>query len=207
MLPNILPKKIAENANEGIKLLDTYKNVDLAFIDIEMPDMTGFELIRNFKIPQVILVSGKKEFALEAFDYNVTDFILKPIDYPRFLKAVDKAKEIKESIKLSQRDTDDLFIKKDSKLIRVNAKDILYIEALADYVNIFTSNERFTILSTMKSIESRLPANDFCRVHRSFIIRLDKIKEIEDEIVSLEKKAIPISRTYKNDFYQKLNFL
>ena len=131
---------IAENGRDGISLLEQHKDIDIAFVDIEMPDISGFELINSVKTPQVILITGKKEYAAEAFDYNITDFILKPIDYPRFLKAVEKAKEIKGNIKINSRNSNDLFIKKDSKLVRVNANDIIYIEALADYVNIFTSN-------------------------------------------------------------------
>ena len=197
----------AKNAEEGLKLLEKNTDIDLVFLDIEMPEMTGLELIKNFQTPQVIIVTGNKEYASEAFDYNITDFILKPIDYNRFLKAIHKAKDIKDGLRVSKRDTDDLYIKKDSRLIRVNAKDIIYVEALSDYVNIFTSNEKFTLLSTMKSIESRLPQNDFSRIHRSYIIRLDRIKEIEDETISLGEKTFPISRTYRGDFFKKLNLL
>lgn len=198
---------IASNAEEGLKLLEKNNEIDLVFLDIEMPEMSGLDLIKNFKTPQVIIITGNKEYASEAFDYNITDFILKPIDFTRFLKAVHKAKDIKEGLKVSKRDTDDLYIKKDSRLIRVDAKDIVYIEALSDYVNIFTTKEKFTLLSTMKSIESRLPQNDFSRIHRSYIIRLDRIKEIEDETISLGEKNFPISRTYRGDFFKKLNLL
>ena len=195
----------AMNAKEGLSLLENNKDIDLVFLDIEMPEMTGFDLMKNFKTPQVILMTGKKEYAAEAFDYDVTDFILKPIDYTRFLKAAHKAKEIKESVKLSHNNNEYVFIKKDSRLIRLNLSDILYVEALADYVTIHTTKDRYTILSTMKSIENRLAFNDFSRIHRSYIIRLDKIREIEDETVSLGEKVLPISRTYKHDFLKKLN--
>lgn len=196
---------IASNGADALHLLEQTKDIDVVFLDIEMPDMNGFEIVKNFKMPQVIFVTGNKEYAAEAYDYDVTDFLLKPIDFNRFLKAVQRAKDIKESIQLSKRNSDELYLKKDSRLIRVNAKDILYIEANGDYVNIYTPKERFTILATMKSIGSRLQKIDFVRIHNSYIIRLDKIVEIEDETISLGEKLLPLGRTYKSAFFQKLN--
>ncbi len=196
---------IANNGADALNLLEKTKDIDVVFLDIEMPDMNGFDIVKNFKMPQVIFVTGNKEYAAEAYDYDVTDFLLKPIDFTRFLKAVQRAKDIKESIKLSKRNSDELYLKKDSRLIRVNARDIIYIEAMGDYINIYTPKERFTILATMKSVESRLQKIDFARIHNSYIIRLDKIVEIEDETISLGEKLLPLGRTYKNAFFQKLN--
>lgn len=196
------------NPLDAIQFIQENKDIDLIFLDIEMPEMNGLDLIRTFKdIPQIILVTGNKEYAVEAFDYDITDFLLKPIDYSRFLKAILKAREIKEGIKISQRNTDDLFIKKDSQLIRINSKEILFIEALADYVSIHTTHGKHTILSTMKSIESKLPSNDFARIHRSYIIRLDRIKVIDDAIVFVEDKSLPISRSHRENLFNKLNLL
>lgn len=196
------------NPLEAIRFIQENKNIDLIFLDIEMPEMNGLDLIRTFKdIPQIILVTGNKDYAVEAFDFDITDFILKPIEYPRFLKAVLKAQEIKDGIKISQRNTDDLFIKKDSQLIRISSRDIVYIEALADYVTIHTTTTKYTILSTMKSIESRLPQEDFARIHRSYIIRLDRIKVIDDAIVFVDEHSFPISRTHKENLFNKLNLL
>lgn len=195
----------APSATDALNLLEKNKDIDLVFLDIDMPGMTGFDLVKNFKIPQVIFITGNKEYATEAYDYNVTDFILKPVDFTRFLKAAQRAKDVKESIKVSHRNNDDLFLKKNSRLIRVDAKNIIYVEAQGDYVNIYTQKERFTILSTMKSVENRLSKNDFARIHNSYIIRLDKIVEIEDETISLGEKSLPLSRSFKNSFFQKLN--
>jgi len=195
----------ASSGTEALNVLEKNKDVDLVFLDIDMPGMTGFDLVKNFKIPQVIFITGNKEYAAEAYDYNVTDFILKPVDFTRFLKAAQRAKDVKESIKVSQRNNDDLFLKKNSRLIRVDAKNIIYVEAQGDYVNIYTQKERFTILSTMKSVENKLSKNDFARIHNSYIIRLDKIVEIEDETISLGEKSLPLSRSFKNSFFQKLN--
>jgi DNA-binding LytR/AlgR family response regulator len=196
------------NVNEAIKFISTNK-VDLIFLDIEMPEMNGMEFLKNFKTSaQIIIVSGKKEYAAEAFDFNVTDYIVKPIEYARFLKAVIKASEIKMNLQVSQTENDDIFIKKDNRLIKLNAKDIVWIEALADYVNIYCqNNERHTLLATMKLMEDKLKKTDFARIHRSYIIRLDKIKEIEENSVSLNGKILPISRGYKDNLYKKLNLI
>ena len=196
---------IASCGAEALSLLEKHKEIDLVFLDIEMPDMTGIEIVKNFKLPQVIFITGNKEYAAESYDFNVTDFILKPVDFPRFLKAVQRALDIKESIKVSKSNSDELYLKKDTRLIRVNAKDIIYIEAMGDYVSVYTTKGRFTILSTMKSVENRLQKADFARIHNSYIIRLDKIVEIEDETISMGEKSLPISRTYKTAFFQKLN--
>lgn len=196
---------VCESAIEAKKLVEE-TSVDVIFLDIEMPEMTGMELLKNFpEIPQVVFISSKAEYAAEAFDYDVTDYIVKPVEYSRFLKAAEKAKEISETVQ--GKGADHVFIKKDSRLVRVDFKDMHWIEALADYVNIYTPNERHTVLSTMKAIEAKLPANEFMRIHRSFIVRLDQIKEIEDNTVILDGKAIPISRSKKDEFISRMNTL
>ena len=173
-----------------------------------MPEMSGIEFIREFKEkPQIILISSKKEYAAEAFDFNITDYIVKPAAYARFLKAAEKALEIEESIKVNDDNKKELYIKKDSRLIKIDCKDVLYIEALSDYVNIYTTTVRYTVLSTMKGIEAKLPLKEFARIHRSYIIRLDKIKAIEDGAVIINEQTIPISNSYKKDFINVLNIL
>ena len=184
------------------------KTIDLIFLDVEMPEMSGMDFLRTFKdIPQIILITGKKEYAAEGFDYDVTDFLLKPLDYARFLKAVNKAQQIHQSMEVKgENGEDSLFIKKESsRFVRLAFKDILYVEALADYVNIYTADGRHTILSTMKAIETKLPPREFMRIHRSFIVRLDKIAEIEENSVSVGGKPIPVSRSNKDDLFRRLN--
>ncbi|GAB4131651.1 MAG: LytTR family DNA-binding domain-containing protein [Bacteroidia bacterium] len=186
------------------------KNVDLIFLDVELPEMSGIDFLKTFKdIPQIVLVTGKKEYAAEAFDYDVTDFLLKPIDYARFLKAAMKARNVAETMEVKNEENQDLiFIKKEgARLVRLPASEILYVEALADYVNIYTTEGRHTLLSTMKAIESKLPAKDFMRIHRSFIVRLDKITEIEENSVNIHGKAIPVSRSHKDDLFSRLKLL
>jgi DNA-binding LytR/AlgR family response regulator len=198
---------IYSSAKEALVGLKS-KPADLIFLDVEMPEMSGIDFIKTFTdIPQVILVTSKKEYAAEAYDYNVTDFVSKPIDYNRFLKAAEKAREMHSSIMRSEVNLDEIFIKKDSRLIKLHANEINWIEALSDYVNIYTTGQRYTVLTTMKGIEGKLPIKDFARVHRSYIIRIDKIKEIEENTVFIGENAIPISRSHKEALLKKLNLL
>jgi DNA-binding LytR/AlgR family response regulator len=198
------------NAEDALTLIEN-NTVDLVFLDIEMPSMSGIEMIKNSTFSaQIILVSSHNEYAAEAFEYNVTDFLTKPIEINRFLKSVDKAIEINDNLRSSNRvnKTGDLYVKQGSRLVHINERDILYIEALADYVAIHCENkEKYTILSTMKSIEFKLSSEDFFRIHRSYIIRLEKIKVIEDDTISIGNQILPISRTQKPILFQKLHLL
>jgi len=199
------------SAQEALDFINDKNKIDLIFLDIEMPQMSGLEFIRaqNHKA-QIVLVSGHSGYAAEAFDYNVTDFLTKPLQFERFLKAVEKVKEIQENLRTSNRvnRTGDLYLKQGSRLVHINERDILYVEALADYVTVHCdSGEKFTILSTMKSIEHKLSSEDFVRIHRSYIIRLEKIKAIEDDTVSVGPIILPISRSQKPVLFDKLHLL
>lgn len=201
--------QLIKSCSDPIEAFKTIKeeNIDLVFLDIEMPKMDGMEMIRSLNpLPQIILVTSHTEYALESYEYNVTDFIQKPITLPRFLKAVEKAKTRFESHRadISAKDKT-MFIKTDSKLVQINTEDILWIEALGNYMRIFTKDDKFTILSTMKDIVSKLPSEHFSRVHRSFVIRLDKITSIEDNHISIKNKKINIGKAYKDELSKKLN--
>ena len=181
-------------------------NCDVILLDIEMPEMTGIEFINQAKnIPQVVIVSSKDEYAAEAFNYDVTDYLVKPIEYPRFLKAALKVKSINEEITNNNINQDHLFIKKNNTYVRVEFSEIYYIEAYADYVNIHTIDQKFIVLSTMKAIEMRFPQQDFMRIHRSFIVRLDKISSIEENAINIGGKMIPVSRSYRPEFMKRMN--
>jgi DNA-binding LytR/AlgR family response regulator len=172
--------------------------------------MTGLEFIKTLSAsrPEVILITSNKEFAAEAFEYDVTDFLVKPVSYERFLKAVSKAKRNFDKKGTTINTIDDhIFIKVSSRFIKLELKNILYIEALADYVTIYTSTDKYTIHSTMKGIESSLPGNDFARVHNSYIVRLDKIQSIEDNSISVGKSTIPVSRTRLKPLMQRLKLM
>lgn len=200
--------KSCEDPVEAFKAIKD-EHIDLVFLDIEMPKMDGMEMIRSLNpLPQVILVTSHTEYALESYEYNVTDFIQKPITLPRFLTAVEKAKARFEDNRadISTKDKT-IFIKTDSKLVQISTEDILWIEALGNYMRIFTQDDKFTILSTMKDIVSKLPSDQFTRVHRSFVIRVDKIKSIEDNYILIKDKQISIGKAYKDELSKKLNLL
>ena len=199
--------KILEAArpSEAFAMLESEK-IDLVMADLVMSEMSGIEFIKNVEVAsQVIIVSSKKEYAVDAFEYNVTDYLLKPVQFARYMKAVEKARQIYENVK--SEGSNSLLIKQDSKLVKLDLPNIYYIEAFSDYVNIYTKTARYTVLSTMKAIESKLPSADFMRVHRSYIVRLDKINTIEENTIVLNEKLIPVSRSNKDGLVRRLNIL
>lgn len=150
----------------GVVLKDT--EVDLIFLDIEMPGMNGIEFIESLhQKPQIILITTKPEYAVDAYENDVVDYIIKPPEYPRFMKAVNKVSERFKSDDEMSMQKDKLFVKVDSQLVSIPVDDIRLIEAKADYVTIHTSERRLTVYSTMKGIERKLPTSKFIRVHRS----------------------------------------
>ena len=206
---------------EGLELVTTFSNsvraanfllkepVDLLFLDVEMPNMSGLDLIRTLEIkPQIILITSKKNYAIEAFEEEVTDFLLKPVGYPRFLKAVKKAADI-FSIKHNSSTirNNHLFVKEDSLYVNIPLHDIMYIEALGDYVSIHLTDKKHTVLTTMKAIENRLPPDRFSRVHRSFIVPVDRISNLDGNMLIVEKKLIPIGKSYRKSLMDKLNIV
>ena len=183
-------------------------NCDLVFLDMEMPEMSGLEFISAVKnIPQIVVVSSKTEYASETYNYDVSDYLVKPIEFSRFEQAVQKVEEISSSIKMGDEDNDHIFIKKNKGFSRVRFSEINYIEALADYVQINSETERYTVLSTMKAITERLPEKRFLRIHRSYIVSIDKIDRIDENMVIIGEHTIPVSRSYKDALMKKLNLL
>lgn len=198
-------KNIFNTAEEVFTYLNT-NSCDLLFLDIEMSGMSGIDLLKKLvNAPNIIIISAKPDYAAEAFNFDVADYIVKPLTYERFEKAILKVKTIQENIQASSKDF--FYLKQQHKMIQIYFKDILYVEALADYVSIYTPKNRYTILSTMKAVENQFPKRDFMRVHRSFIVRLDKIREIEENTISVEGKLIPISRSNKEEFQKRINLI
>ncbi len=195
-----------ENARDALAALQD-EDIDILFLDVEMPQMSGLDLLKTLtRKPQIILVTSYEKYAVDAFDFDVTDFLVKPIDFNRFVKSVNKAIDrIKRNIPIDE--DYDMFVKDGSQLIKINTADIQYIMALSDYVRIVTPQKEYAILYTMKNIMDKLPRNRFSRVHRSYIIRLDKIDKIEDHVIEIGDALIPISKSYRDDLYQKLNLL
>lgn len=187
--------------------------VDLLFLDVEMPGINGLELLSllDYK-PSVIMVTANQQYAVEAFEYSVLDYLIKPVnDYPRFLRAVLKAKEARElkvqAQPVSQAEPPPLFVKVDSLLHNINLNSILWIEAYGDYVKINTDQKMLMILSTLKGIESKLPENQFVRVHRSFIVNIKRIDNIDPANLQIGNKIIPISATHRDALINKINLL
>lgn len=191
-------------------------SVDLIFIDIQMPDLTGIEFTRLMeKGPKVIFTTAYEKYALEGYKLEIVDYLLKPFSYEEFLAAVQKAQKLislekKEAISV-EANSEFLFLKSDYKIKRINFNDILYIEGLKDYVKVFTINAPKPILSltSLKLLESKLPENRFMRIHRSFIVNLEKIDTIERNRIVFGKEYIPVSDQYKEKFQEYLdkNFL
>ena len=184
-------------------------DIDLAFMDIEMPQLTGIELMKSLKNPpMVIFTTAYPEYAVEGFELNALDYLLKPISFERFLKAINKVHDQGKS-NLNIPTEDYIFVKADKKLIKVHYKEILYIEGLKDYVMIKKNDGRIVSLQTMKSLEEKLPSDIFMRVHRSFIINLDSINAIVGNSIELTEKGvtkhIPIGKNYKDELLAIVN--
>ena len=182
--------------------------VDLIFLDIEMPVLNGFELldVLNNK-PQIIFVAGKTEYAFKAFNYDATDYLHKPITRERFNTSVDKALE-HHKLTLDYNETNSgehIFVKSNLKKRKVYIKDIKWIEALGDYVKLITEENSLVVLSTMKAFETELPNNKFLRIHKSYIVNLDKIDRFNSKNVEVGAYKIPLSRNKKTILVDALN--
>lgn len=194
-----------DNPIEALNQIDSI-DCDLIFLDIEMPEMSGIDFIEAAKnIPQVVIISSKADYAAESYNYDVTDYLVKPIEYSRFLKAVNRVKAISESISLkSPEDEQHIFVKTGSELVKLNFSNIYYIEAFADYVQIHTQDKRYTVLSTMKSIHTKLGEDEFLRVHRSYIVALNKIDSLSESGLKVGDKLVKVSRKYKKELKERL---
>ncbi len=196
-----------ENAIDASQYINE-EHVDIILLDIQMPEMTGMDFIKTLeKDYQIILITSEQKYAVEAFEKSVTDYLVKPVEYSRFLRAVQKAKG---NIDLNREKTEkrkELYVRSESRLVRIPFNDILYVEALSDYVIIQTDSRKHIVHFTMKGIENRLPENVFVRTHRSFIVNLDKIESLEDNSIVIQQKYIPIGASYKDALMGRLNFL
>jgi DNA-binding LytR/AlgR family response regulator len=198
------------DAMEAYNYLNS-KNIDLLLLDIEMPGMTGLELTKKLgnKSPLIIFTTAKTDYAVEAFELNVVDYIVKPVQPARFLQAIEKAKEVYESTRQEGKgqETDFVFVKDNGILKKINVDDILYLEAMGDYVKVYTAQRFHVLHATLKSIEEKLPQNKFIRVHRSYIVSLNKIEFIQDGAISIGKASVPIADTYRTVLNKRLNLL
>jgi two-component system LytT family response regulator len=185
--------------------------IDILFLDIEMPGISGMELakILEGKRPMIIFTTSRPEYAAEAFDLNVVDFLVKPIVPTRFLRAVEKAREIFKGKDLTASHKDDgfVFIRDSNVVKRLKVDDILYLEAQGDYVRIYLADHGHTIHSSLKSVEQKLPAHIFLRVHRSFIINLGKVDTIEGGTLIINRHMVPVSDAYRPALNKRMQIL
>ena len=182
--------------------------VDLLFLDVEMPLLSGIELLDTLQQPPLtVLVTGSKEYAVEAFEHAVIDYLVKPVSYGRFLQAAQNALATAQKHDLAPTHADFAFVKVDSRLVRVDFDAVRYVEALGDYVHIVTSQGKHIVYSTMKAVAEKFPAARFVRVHRSFIVNLQHVQTVEDGAVVVDGKRIPVGQTYARDVMQRVNKL
>lgn len=204
-------KHECESPLDAFNILQT-EEIDLVFLDVEMPEMSGMELIKNLeKRPLFILISAKKEYAVEAFELHVADYIIKPVSLARFTMAVSRAKElfdrraVKEETTPSEKEY--IFARANGVLVKIRIDEIKYVQALGDYVTIHTPNKHYTIHSTLKGMEEKLPKDKFYRLHRSYLVALDQIETVEENTAYVGKQNLPIGEQYKKGLLKKLNLI
>lgn len=198
------------NPIEVISLLKE-KKVDLVFLDIEMPEITGLELVQHLSsFPQFIFTTAYPQYALDGFELNATDYLVKPIPFPRFLKAVSRARELhelkgKDSVSFNNHN-DFIFVKSEYENIKINTKDIVYIEGLKDYIKIRIKDNHKSVLTLMsfKVILEKLPLQNFLRIHRSYIVNIDHVTSVQKSKLVAGSEQLPIGETYKNSVLQRL---
>ncbi|WP_417941201.1 LytR/AlgR family response regulator transcription factor [Flavobacterium sp. RS13.1] len=209
-----------QNAMEALKFLNqTTIPIDIIFLDIHMPGFTGFDFIQTIKNPPlVILITSDRNFAIEAFEYKcIVDYLVKPITEERFLKAINKLEVKKLALPSSEisdtnlvqpiNNTTDFYVNIERRLIKINIASINLIEAKGDYILIKTEDKNYTVHSTLKKIEDKLPVSSFLKVHRTYIINIKKIIDIEDNSVLIAKDVIPVSRSNRPELMKRLNML
>jgi len=193
-------------------VLTKRRDIDLVILDIQMPEMDGFDFIGSLDFPpNIIIISSNEEYALRAFDFNVVDYLLKPITYGRFCKAIDKTIRYFTRKESPNSGDEEIFIKKGSSLVKLKLTEIIFIEALENYVTLNTNDDKFTIHFTMKAIENQLPSGVFIRVHRSFIINKSMIQTIKENTLDLlvggSVKSIPVGKSFRDSLLNDINVM
>lgn len=185
------------------------ESFDVIFLDVELPELSGLDFIKAFEnLPQVVLMSNMKHYAVDAFEVEVLDFLPKPIEYGRFLKTINKLEKAFEPMFEGGKDEkdDSIFFKVNGKLQKINLADILFFESMSDYVKIITSEKTYVVLQTMTKLEKTLPKR-FVRCHRSYMVNLKRVDALDDRVLEIERHAIPVSRSYYNDIKNRLKVL
>lgn len=195
------------NVEEALLFLNQ-QSVDLLFLDVEMPGATGFELLDRLAYsPKVILTTSKTEYAYNAFEYNVSDFLKKPFTYQRFLESIQKITSPTHESNINSTATDHIYIKTDGKLIRLNNSDILFIESMGDYVKFVSADKKYITHNTIKNLEEKVNKQCFMKTHRSYIINVDKIDDIRENLLFIKGNEIPISKAHRSEVLKRLNII
>lgn len=214
--PEVELEESFPNAMQAIKYLNQ-QSIDLIFLDIHMPDFTGFDFIQTLKNPpNIVLTTSDRNFAIEAFEYEcIVDYLVKPITQERFNKAVNKAltskspsaSDMNNPVSDLNKTDNDLYVNIDRRLIKIDIPSIYLIEAKGDYIHIKTFGKNYTVHSTLKKITDKLPDDLFLKIHRSFVINTKHIIDIEDNSVLIEKDVVPVSRSNRPELMKRLNLL
>ena len=210
LLPNMSLKKNCYDALEAIAYLNSH-SVDLIFLDLNMPKIKGFEFLKTLTSPpQVIVTTAYKEFALEGYELNIADYLLKPFSFERFLKAVNKAtsqKEVSRTVVSSPQKESNatVFLKSKKKYTQVVLADILFVEASGNYVNVVTTTETITVREKLSDVIVLLPSSSFLQVHKSFIVAIKHIKNIEGNRITVKDFTIPVGKLYKMNVQKLVN--
>ncbi|MCG8326387.1 MAG: LytTR family DNA-binding domain-containing protein [Chitinophagales bacterium] len=216
-IPEITLLAKCNNALEANEVLKK-ESVDLMFLDIQMPQLTGIDFLKTLSRPPIVIfTTAYPNYALEGFELNALDYLLKPISLERFMKAVNKAieqielqrKDASSESPAQEGDPDFIFVKADKKLVKISYDDIIYIEGLKDYVIIRMNESRVITLQTMKSLEAKLPKGNFKRIHRSYIVNIDKIDAVMGNMIEVQEKNqakhLPIGKNYRDDLLEIIN--
>jgi DNA-binding LytR/AlgR family response regulator len=195
------------NALEAFSFINKQK-VDLLLLDINMPEITGMDLLRTLKNPPlVIFTTAYSEYAIESYELNAVDYLMKPVSFDRFLKAIQKAKDLlavpeKQNAPVAAAGDNMIFVKSDGKLVRIDLKQLFFIEGLKDYVRLWTSQSKVIVHNTMKNFEEQLTQYpNFLRVHKSYIVNLDYVSEIDGNAIKIHDQLITIGNTYRDDIF------
>ena len=209
-IPNLILVKSCKNAMEAFEIVNS-QHIDLFFLDINMPDVSGLSLAKSInQNSKIIFTTAYREYAVDGFDLQAVDYLLKPIAFDRFLQAVNKFFQgisvIESDVKIVENTikNDFVFVRSDRKMVKINFDEIFYIESLSDYIKIYVTDKIITTRETISNIETKLPAKNFLRIHRSYIVNLNKAASYTNEFIEIGKNAIPISRTYKENVLKKL---
>lgn len=200
-----------KNAIEAFNMLNS-QNIDLIFLDINMPEISGLSFARSInKKIKIIFTTAYREYAIDGFDLRAVDYLLKPISFERLIQSISKYRnehlipQLSPQVELNPEKSDFIFVRSERKMIKIDFSELNYIESLSDYLKLYTDDKVIITRETISSIEAKLPKNDFLRVHRSYIVAINKIDSFTQEFIEIKKKAIPISRSYKNDVKLRLD--